>query len=108
MSINLAISIDFTKGLLLINGVSFPTPTLPVLLQILSGNLTPQQLIPGVISLPPNKVIEVTIPGQDGPPHPFHLHGVSTLRLSIHGLLIVYFSTPSMSSGVQAAVPTTM
>lgn len=62
------------------NGATFLPPTVPVLLQILSGARAAQDLLPrgSVYSLPSNKVIEVTIPGaglNDGGPHPFHLHG---------------------------------
>lgn len=55
------------------NGATFLPPTVPVLLQILSGARAAQDLLPrgSVYSLPPNKVIEVTIPGaglNDGGP----------------------------------------
>lgn len=48
-----------------INGVVFVPPTAPVLLQILSGAQTAQDLLPpgSVYTLPPNKVIELSIPG---------------------------------------------
>ncbi|KAF7364253.1 Laccase I [Mycena sanguinolenta] len=61
-----------------INGTSFVPPTAPVLLQILSGTQAAQDLLPqgSVIELPPNKAIEISIPGgSPGSPHPFHLHG---------------------------------
>ncbi|PPQ94691.1 hypothetical protein CVT25_009546 [Psilocybe cyanescens] len=57
---------------------SFTPPPLPVLLQILSKKYTPQELLPAenVYELPPNKVIEITMPGgSGGSPHPIHLHG---------------------------------
>ncbi|KAG9315382.1 laccase [Chiua virens] len=62
------------------NNVSFQDPSVPVLLQILSGNLHPSQLLPNgsIYELPPNKVIEVSIPNEfvpPGGPHPIHLHG---------------------------------
>ncbi|KAF9523941.1 yellow laccase [Crepidotus variabilis] len=61
-----------------INNATFTPPNVPVLLQIMSGAHTPQDLLPAgsVYSLPPNKVIELSIPGGAvGSPHPFHLHG---------------------------------
>ncbi|KAJ4473809.1 laccase [Lentinula aciculospora] len=62
-----------------INGVVFEPPTVPVLLQILSGAQHAQDLLPtgGVYTLPPNKVIEINFYGGEAPsgPHPFHLHG---------------------------------
>ncbi|KAF9461472.1 laccase [Collybia nuda] len=76
--LNLNITFDFMDGRFLINGASFVPPSLPVLLQILNGSRTPQELLPpgSVYTLPPNKVIEISIPGRDpGSPHPFHLHG---------------------------------
>ncbi|KAG5652312.1 Acyl-coenzyme A oxidase 2 [Sphagnurus paluster] len=60
---NLAIS--FASGKFRINGVPFVPPTVPALLQIMSGALTAPAILPAgsVYSLPPNKVIELTIPG---------------------------------------------
>jgi len=79
VSINLDIQFNFTDLLFTINGASFIPPTVPVLLQILSGARTAQELLPpgDVYVLPSNKVIEVSIPGGQGVgfPHPFHLHG---------------------------------
>ena len=48
-----------------INGAQFNPPSVPVLLQILSGQFDAHQLLPNgsVYGLPPNKVIEITIPG---------------------------------------------
>ncbi|KAJ7150798.1 yellow laccase [Mycena filopes] len=77
--LNLAITLNTTNTFRFnINGFSFVPPTVPVLLQILSGAHTAQQLMPkgSVYQLPPNKVVEVSIPGgSPGSPHPFHLHG---------------------------------
>jgi iron transport multicopper oxidase len=56
-----------------VNGVMYNPPTVPVLLQILSGVHDAQDLLPkgSLYSLPPNKVIELSIPGngltQGGP-----------------------------------------
>lgn len=53
-------TVEFT-----LNNVSFTTPNVPVLLQILSGKSSAQDLLPpgSVYTLPANKVIELTIPG---------------------------------------------
>ncbi|KAJ7866501.1 laccase 2 precursor [Mycena leptocephala] len=78
VTINIAIALDFTTIKFSINGVSFVPPTVPVLLQILSGAQSATDLLPSgsVYVLPPNKVIELSIPGgAPGAPHPFHLHG---------------------------------
>lgn len=106
VNINLGILFDFTKLKFTINGATFIPPTVPVLLQILSGARTAQDLLPpgDVYVLPPNKVIEITIPGGSiGSPvslfflthdtlliescifqHPFHLHGVRILCYQIY------------------------
>ncbi|KAJ6592604.1 laccase 1 [Mycena capillaripes] len=78
VTLNLAITLNFTTGKFAINNASFIPPTAPVLLQILSGAQSATDLLPtgSVFVLPPNKVIEVSIPGGTiGAPHPFHLHG---------------------------------
>jgi iron transport multicopper oxidase len=65
VAINLAITFDATSFTFSVNGAHFTFPTAPVLLQILSGARTAQDLLPlgSVYALPPNKVIEVSIPG---------------------------------------------
>ena len=65
VAINIAISFNVTELLFTINGVNgFLPPPVPVLLQILSGARTAQELLGGsVFTLPPNSVIEVSIPG---------------------------------------------
>ncbi|KIL58888.1 multicopper oxidase [Amanita muscaria Koide BX008] len=78
--INIYLNITFNNDTsqYFINGATFTPPSVPVLLQILSGARTAQSLLPpgSVYVLPPNKVVEVTIPGgSDDSPHPFHLHG---------------------------------
>ncbi|KAJ7865708.1 laccase 2 precursor [Mycena leptocephala] len=81
--INLNIALDFSTIRYSLNGNSFFPPAAPALLQILSGAQLAQDLLPSgsYFSLPPNKVIEVSIPGSSDPaaPHPFHLHGVPQL-----------------------------
>ncbi|KAJ7831028.1 laccase [Mycena olivaceomarginata] len=78
VALNLAITLDFTTFKFAVNGASYTSPTLPVLLQILSGQHTAAELLPAgsVYTLPPNSVVELSIPGgTPGAPHPFHLHG---------------------------------
>ncbi|KAF8151840.1 laccase 2 [Mycena galopus ATCC 62051] len=74
VSINLEIGVDLsnpTAPAYTLGGTSFEPPTSPALLQILSGAQAAQDLLPSgsYYALPPNKVIEISIP------HPFHLHG---------------------------------
>jgi iron transport multicopper oxidase len=52
-------------GKFTVNGVEYVNPTVPVLLQILSGAQRPNDLLPAgsVYQLPPNKVVEISMPG---------------------------------------------
>ncbi|KAG6826651.1 hypothetical protein H0H92_014978 [Tricholoma furcatifolium] len=71
---NLVIAFNASAAQFTINGAPFIPPTVPVLLQILSGASTAQELLPpgSVYTLPRNKVIEVSIPGgTPGAPHAF-------------------------------------
>ncbi|KAG6816849.1 hypothetical protein H0H87_002335 [Tephrocybe sp. NHM501043] len=82
VNINLVTSVNSEGTKYQMNGVTFAPPTVPVLLQILSGAQSAQDLLPkgAVYELPPNKVIEISLPGTGvelGGPHPFHLHGHS-------------------------------
>ena len=81
VDLNLAILFDFTAFKFTINGAPFIPPTVPVLLQILSGARTAQELLPpgSVYVLPPNKVIEVTIPGGSvgSPVSPLSYHSIA-------------------------------
>ncbi|KAH9963959.1 laccase [Lactifluus volemus] len=69
---------NFTEFMFDMNGTPFRPPTVPVLLQILSGAKTASELLPpgSIYGLEPNKSVELTIPGGAvGGPHPVHLHG---------------------------------
>uniref|UniRef100_A0A8H7XPB5 laccase n=1 Tax=Psilocybe cubensis TaxID=181762 RepID=A0A8H7XPB5_PSICU len=80
VNINLNILFNISTLKFTVNGATFIPPTVPVLLQILSGAQTAQDLMPAgsIYGLPPNKVIEISMPGGSiGSPHPFHLHGHS-------------------------------
>ncbi|KAL5536666.1 LCC11_5 [Sanghuangporus sanghuang] len=74
-ALNLPIGIDLTTGEHTVNGVVYQSPTVPVLLQILSGTTSATDLLPdgSVYTLPGNSTIELSLPG--GFPHPIHLHG---------------------------------
>jgi len=62
---NFVTGVDFQTLHFTMNGVPFIPPTVPVLLQILSGVRNAQDLLPkgSVYPLPRNKVIEITLPG---------------------------------------------
>lgn len=59
----------------MINGTSFVSPSVPVLLQILSGKQLAQDLLPkgSVFTLPRNQVIEININGGNAPGGPVSL-----------------------------------
>ncbi|KAK0478771.1 laccase [Armillaria novae-zelandiae] len=68
-----------------INGISYISPSVPVLLQILSGAAKPQDFLPSVATdkiflLPPNKTIEISIPGAGG--HLYMGHNFDIIRTS--------------------------
>ena len=63
MTLNL--SIAFQNGSYYVNNATFKSPSVPVLLQILSGSTNAHDLLPSgsVYTLPLNKTIEIVIPG---------------------------------------------
>jgi len=66
VAFNIVITFNPDEGIFDINGVEgFLPPPVPVLLQIISGARTAQDLLPqGVVfPIPPNSVVEVSIPG---------------------------------------------
>lgn len=78
------VDFEFTFGfdnetfLFNINGSVFQPPSVPVLLQILSGAQDPHDLLPqgSVYTVERNKTVQLNFPsGLIGGPHPFHLHG---------------------------------
>ncbi|KAJ7289255.1 yellow laccase [Mycena rebaudengoi] len=110
VNINLNIVLNFTSFKFEINGAPFIPPTAPVLLQILSGAKTAQELLPAgnVYSLPPNKVIEISIPGgAPGAPHPFHLHGHSFHVIRSAGSDTYNFKDPVIRDVVSTGSSTT-
>lgn len=77
--VNINLDLDFNANVpeYLINNATWAAPPTPVLLQILSGKTAAQDLLPtgSVYTLPPNKVIEISIPPGNAIGSP-----VSTLR----------------------------
>ena len=63
--INIAHDFDFDSFHYRMNGYPWIPPKVPVLLQILSGARTAQELLPqgSLYALPRNKVIELSLPG---------------------------------------------
>jgi iron transport multicopper oxidase len=81
VTLNLILGKNLSNFNFLINDVQYISPSIPVLLQILSGAMTAADLAPNgsVYTLPRNKTIEVVFNPDNSPggPHPFHLHGHS-------------------------------
>ncbi|KAG1811271.1 phenol oxidase [Suillus subaureus] len=78
--INLTLEVNLTGANFFVNNFTFKSPSVPVLLQILSGAREPSQLLPNgsVYVLGANKVVELTVAiNAAGGPHPIHLHGHS-------------------------------
>ncbi|KAJ7728916.1 yellow laccase [Mycena metata] len=95
--LNLAITLNQTAFRFNINNHSFVPPDVPVLLQILSGAHTAQELMPqgSVYELMPNQVVEISIPGgSPGSPHPFHLHGHNFFVIRSAGNSTYNFDNP--------------
>ena len=93
INLNFNITFNVTDLHFEINGAPFIPPTVPVLLQILSGARTPQELLPpgSVYVLPPNKSVEVSIPG-GSPGSP-----VSIVRNSCKAIMLTFCNTASYS-----------
>ncbi|PAV19798.1 laccase [Pyrrhoderma noxium] len=77
-----------------INGVPFNPPTIPVLLQLLSGANPRSDLDPSrsVYILPANKTVEIVFSG--GGEHPFHLHGHTFDVIRVAGESTYNFNNP--------------
>ncbi|KAJ7064361.1 laccase [Mycena amicta] len=110
VALNLNIVFNTTSLTFAVNGAQFIPPTAPVLLQILSGAHTAQELLPSgsVYPLPPNAVIEVSIPGGTiGAPHPFHLHGHNFWVIRSAGSTTYNFNNPVIRDVVSTGPATT-
>ncbi|KAJ6481492.1 laccase [Mycena vitilis] len=109
VAMNLAITLDFTSFTFSVNGNSYTPPTVPVLLQILSGAQTAADLLPtgNVFTLPANSVVELSIPGgSPGAPHPFHLHGHNFFVIKSAGNSTYNFDNPIVRDVVNTGTST--
>jgi iron transport multicopper oxidase len=87
--INLNLQVTNVNGTFYVNNVTFKPPTVPVLLQVLSGAHAPSHLLPkgSVIALEANKVVELTLSttGAGGPVrlfYSFHVYVPDTNRVT--------------------------
>ncbi|KAG1850643.1 laccase [Suillus subluteus] len=87
----------------------YKPPTVPVLLQILSGAQEPSQLLPNgsIIVLEANKVVELTmsIISSPGGPHPIHLHGHAFDVVQSAGFSTFNYVNPVRRDVVSAGFP---
>nr|AAL89554.2 laccase [Trametes hirsuta] len=107
-AINMAF--NFNGSNFFINGASFVPPTVPVLLQILSGAQTAQDLLPSgsVYVLPSNASIEISFPATaaaPGAPHPFHLHGHTFAVVRSAGSTVYNYDNPIFRGVVSPGTP---
>ncbi|KAL0954253.1 hypothetical protein HGRIS_005381 [Hohenbuehelia grisea] len=97
ININLAMAFDPATARFTVNDMTYQSPSVPILLQILSGTQTAQELLPngGVYTLPSNAVVEISMPaGVAGGPHPFHLHGHTFSVVRVAGTTEYNFVNP--------------
>ncbi|PAV19801.1 laccase [Pyrrhoderma noxium] len=94
INLSMLIGKDPISGNFTMNNVAFIPPSVPVLLQILSGAVSPGSIMPNgsIYYLPPNKVIEVSFPGAF--PHPMHLHGHNFDVVRVAGSSTYNFANP--------------
>ncbi|KAI3606080.1 laccase [Moniliophthora roreri] len=106
--VDVAMHLDFaftSAAKFTVNGVTFVPPTVPVLLQILSGAQTPDTLLPtgSVIPLPANATVELSMTGGLlGLEHPIHLHGHTFNVVRAAGMTGYNFANPIRRDVVNA------
>ncbi|OBZ65410.1 Laccase-4 [Grifola frondosa] len=105
----LNLDFNFNGSNYFINDATFTPPTVPVLLQILSGAQTAQDLLPNgsVYTLPSNSTIEISMPGTanaPGTPHPFHLHGHTFSVVRVAGSDTYNYDNPVQRDTVSTGV----
>ncbi|KAI0363756.1 A fully functional laccase from the Ligninolytic fungus Pycnoporus Cinnabarinus [Pilatotrama ljubarskyi] len=108
LALNMAFNFNGTN--FFINGASFVPPTVPVLLQILSGAQSAQDLLPSgsVYTLPSNASIEISFPATaaaPGVPHPFHLHGHTFAVVRSAGSTEYNYDNPIFRDVVSTGTP---
>lgn len=106
IKLDLVVGFNQSHFLFYINGVQYIPPTVPVLLQILSGAMTVADLLPNgtVYTLPKNKVVDITFNTDTaaGGPHPFHLHGHTFAVIRSAGSSAYNYANPVIRDTVSA------
>ena len=82
VNMNLHLGFNNNAGEFTINNASWAPPSVPILLQILNGHTKAQDILPhgSVYTLPPNKVIEVSIPPGDAGGDPVSILSCKFIR----------------------------
>ncbi|KIK92618.1 laccase [Paxillus rubicundulus Ve08.2h10] len=108
VKLNLVLGKNESNYNFLINNVQYTSPSVPVLLQILSGAVSPSELEPkgSVYALPKDKVVEISMPPDDAPgrPHPFHLHGHKFAAIRSAGSSQYNYVNPVMRDTVNTGI----
>nr|AGW43035.1 laccase [Ganoderma weberianum] len=107
LALNMAFGFNTTD--FFINNSTFVSPTVPVLLQILSGTQSALDLMPqgNIYKLPKNASIEITFPANAnaaGSPHPFHLHGHSFAVIRSAGSTVYNYHDPVWRDTVSTGI----
>ena len=107
VNMNLHLGFNNNSGEFSINNVPWAPPSVPVLLQILNGHTKAQDILPhgSVYTLPPNKVIEVSIPPGNAGGNPVSILGCNFIRDLINRRLCSH-STLSTCMGFVLSQPT--
>ena len=107
VNMNLHLGFNNNSGEFSINNVPWAPPSVPILLQILNGHTKAQDILPhgSVYTLPPNKVIEVSIPPGNAGGNPVSILGCNFIRDFINRRLCSH-STLSTCMGFVLSQPT--
>ncbi|TFY75864.1 hypothetical protein EWM64_g8147 [Hericium alpestre] len=100
---SIRLDVTFDGKIFLVNNVTYASPEVPILLQILSGTTKPQELLPSgsIYGLKRNQTVEVTIPGGViSLAHPIHLHGHSFYVVKSAGNSSFNFENPVLRDTV--------
>lgn len=91
VKIHLEMGKNMTDFNFLINGAQYIPPTIPVLLQILSGAVTPWQIEPkgSVYTLPKDQLIEITFSPKESPGRPVRVVPIHSSLPSTHVLISI-------------------
>jgi iron transport multicopper oxidase len=110
IKMNMNFNLDLSDLTFNLNGVKTTLPSVPILLQILSGAQAAQDLVgaSNVFTLPKNSVVQLSLPAGPSAPvtgHPIHLHGHSFSVIRSAGQTDYNFNNPPRRDVVNLGVP---